>query len=357
MAGCVRSPNGFYSGGDGVTPSPTPTTTDACYYRGIVLDGSAYRVLVDDFGRILTDDVAEGSKRAFAWNDEGFADGFSESGTYSTEFARFAADWGVDAGIVSFGEDTVTVVGDDDNVELQYTPGSLELTPIVSQLTNGLTSPTMFTRTLNDGTDDVTFVCDADGKICTWDNGSYFLTVQDDQFVHSNNASMLAVLETAAGGSTAITVSANGDYHKYTLDGYSFITNDEAVITFGEVDEIIEAELEGGGKIIPVSISYISGEGLYLESGQVTERETLTQIPVVIDTEGNKHVIRCTMTSSKFYGLYLGSNAPGYAGVWWQGIDADGVSAPVETGSYMPDSFTTWLFDHGLNGQVYWDAD
>lgn len=341
-----------------MTPSTTPTpTTNTCFYRDAEFKGETVQVLVDAFGRMLVQDD-DGTIGGIAWNEDGVTTDFETNGDYAAQFNAIRTAFGESDVITEMNDDNVTFTDDEGNsVLLIFDDANKRFIPIVSEIENG--TPNMFKRTLNVNGTDVTFVCDADGKVCYFNDGYFLLVENGDEFSPSSDGSTLNALYTAAGGSVEVTVTESSDTNmkKVANGNYFFVLNQDGYVTFGSVTNFIYPQLEGGGHIIPVSIGYVSGEGLTIEDSQVVRRETLSKIPVVIDNDGAKHVIRCTVTQSKYYGQYAGKNVPGWDQAWWGGIDADGVGAPVETGYLEADSFTTWLFDHGLNGQIYWDGD
>lgn len=342
---------GIYDGSP-IAPTPTPTpSTNACFYRDVTLGPDTYHALVDEFGRLLVkkdDSNVEG----FAWNENGVADSFDNVGRFSEVFIEIRSSWGQSNVIIDHTGNTVIFRHDDEVVTLNYSSNTGNVVPTVSQLTDG--TPNMFYRTLNDGTNDIDVVCDADGKLCVID-GTDYIQKSEDEFITVNDSTKLAALSTAAGGTTAVTAEESSDTNmtKITNGNYFFVFNMDGYITFGSVNWFVTAELEGGGEIIPESVEYMAGT-----AEQEGETYYFSQVPVVVAKDGTKHIIKCTATSSKYYGLYLSKNAPGWDnGVWWTAINVEGADVACLTSSYMKDSFVTWLIDNGITPQIYWDHD
>lgn len=263
-----------------MTPSPTPTpSTDACYYRDAQFNGSTVHVLVDAFGRMLVMDD-NGTYFGIAWNDNGLTSDFESDGDHAAEFNAIRTAWGYNECITDFTDEAITFT-DEGGESVQLTFDNVEKTyvPIVSEIENG--TPNMFYRTLNDGTDDITFVCDADGKICVFNDSYFLIKTNENQFVPSNNASMLNVLSSAAGGSTVITqeLSTEGEFNKYTNGEYSIVTNANGDITFGELSGLPSPVLyykdcytdTPNGRVNGVIVCNGSGNILYIERNYVKD--------------------------------------------------------------------------------------
>lgn len=150
------------------------------------------------------------------------------------------------------------------------------------------------------------------------------------------------------GETDTIVDAAGSSYFVMTTDQDGYYRDGSAKIPAAPVP--ITAELSGGGIIIPVSIEYVTGS-----SEEDGEPVTLDSVPVVVDSNGIKHVIVCDYTSTKYYGLELGKNVSGGMGAWYHGITVPDTGDKVLTGEYTKKSFVQWLFDHGINGQVFWD--
>lgn len=183
---------------------------------------------------LIQDDVTD--VLGMAWNENGVATDFETNGDYAAQFNAIRSAFGETDVITDLTDNTVTFLDAGGNsVLLSFDNENKRFIPIVSAIENG--TPNMFIRTLNDGNSDVTFVCDADGKVCYFGNG-YLLLVNDDVITQSSDGALLNRLYTACGGSTEITnhVSADGDYYKYTNGDFSFVTNAIGGVTFGEVN-------------------------------------------------------------------------------------------------------------------------
>lgn len=219
-----------------MTPSPTPTpTTNACFYRDAEFNGETVHVLVDAFGRMLVQD-SETDLQGMAWNENGVTPEFETNGYYVAQFNAIRTAFGESDVITDITDNSVTFTdAEGGSVLLSFDNENKRFIPIVSEIENG--TPNMFFRTVNDGNADVTFVCDADGKVCYFGAGYLLLVTNGDEITQSSDGALLSRLYNACGGSTEITnhVSADGDYNKYTLDEFSFVTDAHGGVTFGIV--------------------------------------------------------------------------------------------------------------------------
>lgn len=215
-----------------MTPSPTPTpTTDACFYRDAEFNGSTVHVLVDAFGRML---VMEdyGVYYGIAWNDSGLTSDFESDGDHAADFNAIRTAWGYNDSITELGEATITFTDEEGNsVLLTFDSENKEFVPNVGELTNG--EETIFYRTLNDGTDDINCLCNSNGLLLVAD-GKFF-TYSNEEVSEQSDATALAALTTAAGGSDEgqLVVSSDGNYSKITFDDYSIVYNMDGDITMG----------------------------------------------------------------------------------------------------------------------------
>lgn len=176
-----------------------------------------------------------GNISGVAWNDEGITDDFDNMGSMSTQFNAIRNEWGEHDCITEDTGTTVTFTTDDEPVLLTFDTQTNNFVPVVGELTDG--TPNMFTRTLNDGTSDVTIVCDADGKLCVIDGTHYIQKSAQDEFSLMNDDTKLLALTTAAGGTVAVTAteSSDTDMTKITNGNYFFVFNQDGYVTFGEI--------------------------------------------------------------------------------------------------------------------------
>lgn len=261
MAACLRSAVGFYNGGGGVTPTPTPTpTTDKATYRTLQWNGSTVKALCDVYGRLFTRyDSANDVYNGVAWTDEGLDKTFDSIDEHADAFLTLIRTYGHNDAVTGEGVDNVVINLDGTSTEFTFTDG--QLVPVSSAWVNGAV-PTLFKRSLNDGTADVVVVCDADGKLVLNTNGEgYYIYNNEYDAINprSNNQSELVA---AAGGSVlADTFGDNdGNYYLINLDGYTVCANDDGVVTVGDITEwpvstlvrSIQVPFGGGNVNIPV---------------------------------------------------------------------------------------------------------
>lgn len=186
---------------------------------------------------LIQDD--DGTYFGRAWNDNGLTGDFESDGEHAQAFNQIRSAWGENNCITYFTDNTVTFTdAEGGSVLLSFDNEKKTFVPIVSEIENG--TPNMFKRTINVNDNDVTFVCDADGKVCWFNNnGNFLLLINDDEITPTVDGALMNSLVAATGGSTEITneQSADDDYNKYTNGDYSFVTDANGSITFGEVTE------------------------------------------------------------------------------------------------------------------------
>ena len=84
----------------------------------------------------------------------------------------------------------------------------------------------------------------------------------------------------------------------------------------------------------------------------------LDAIPVLVDNNGNEYFIENTSSTSKFYQMYAGKNAPGGDDTWREGCDDATNANTIQTGEYSgADSLWSWMFAQGLNPQIMYDYE
>jgi hypothetical protein len=306
---------------------------------------------------IMTDG---GNISGVAWNDEGITDDFDNMGSMSTQFNAIRNEWGEHDCITEDTGTTVTFTTDDEPVLLTFDTQTNNFVPVVSELTNG--TPNMFKRTLNVNGSDVTFVCDADGKVCYFNDGHFLVVENGDEITPSSDGAVLNALYTAAGGSVAVTAteSSDTDMTKITNGNYFFVFNQDGYVTFGEITELFAFEDLEGKIIIPAGFRTING--------QVTrDNETfdLNDVPVLVDKEGREYYLKCMRVSSVIYGNYFIANIPAYEdaipGVWVSNFNSSIVGATDSNSADLkydlPDEHWTWLFNHGLNPLIMQTSD
>lgn len=238
MAACLRSAVGFYNGGGGVTPTPTPTpTTDKATYRTLQWNGSTVKALCDVYGRLFTRyDSANDVYNGVAWTDEGLDKTFDSIDEHADAFLTLIRTYGHNDAVTGEGVDNVVINLDGTSTEFTFSDG--QLVPVSSAWVNGSTS-TLFRRTLNDGTNDVVVVCDAEGKLVLNTNGVGFYIYNNEYGAINPRTINQSELVAAAGGSVlADTFGDNdGNYYLINLDGYTVCANDDGVVTVGDITE------------------------------------------------------------------------------------------------------------------------
>ena len=359
MAGCLRPAAGFYGGGSGVTPSPTPQLPEgSAYWRPVTLGGTVFKALVDSFGRLYTHEDGN-AVYGFAWSAEGEQlPDFDNSSRYSEAFANCYNNWGHNNKLVEFTGNTAIIEYDGQQIPLVYDDMSGEITPNVPQMTNG--TPDIFIRTLNDGTADVKVLVAGDGSLLVHANSYFLVNSESGEITVEDDATKLAALTEAAGVSVSVDefVEDASGFFKIVNNGYTVIVNFDGYVTFGEVTDLVIMELADGSTMIPASIEYVSGTGVIDDGQGGGESFNLTEIPVVVDTAGVKHVIECGSSQSKFYGQKLGKNVPGGLGAWYNTVTVEGAGSIVSTDSFSNTNPTwVWMHDHGLKDTIFFDYD
>lgn len=202
---------------------------------------------------LVQDDVTD--VLGMAWNENGVTTDFETNGDYAAQFNAIRTAFGESDVITDLTDNTVTFTdAEGGSVLLSFDNEQKTFVPIVSEIENG--TPNMFKRTINVNDSDVTFVCDADGKVCWFNNnGNFLLLINDDEITPTVDAALMNSLVAATGGSTEITneQSSDDDYNKYTNGDYSFVTESHGGVTFGEVNEwplpnnrLYAIEVDGG---------------------------------------------------------------------------------------------------------------
>ena len=243
MEGQLCCSVGFLGGGS-VTPSPTPTpTTEKATYRVLQWNGSSVKALCDVYGRLFTRyDSANDVYNGVAWTNEGLDKTFDSIDEHADAFLTLIHTYGHNDAVTGEGVDNVVINLDGTSTEFTFTDG--QLVPVSSAWANGST-PTLFKRTLNDGTDDVVVVCDADGKLVLNTSGEGYFIYNNESDAISPRSNNQSALVTAAGGSVlADTFGDNdGNYYLISLDGYTVCANDDGVVTVGIVNELVSADI------------------------------------------------------------------------------------------------------------------
>lgn len=145
-------------------------------------------------------------------------------------------------------------------------------------------------------------------------------------------------------------------------DGWSFVIDNETITCDGnnispDVVSYYFAETSEGNYFAPVSLTFMAG----MAKKDEDVYENMPAIPVVVDSEGNKYLIKNTQGTSKYYGYIAVKNVPGGDGAWWsqvaEDVVVDGVDGICLTGDWGYNSFLKWLYSKGLDSQIMYDYD
>lgn len=220
----VEDENALYTHGkkfkfvDEVTPSPTPTSK-AQLARFILAtygaDGEV-QVLTDTYGRILTQYTEDGDYRTACvyvpgdsridWDTAG-----------DTELVTLLSKYGYNDAL-TIENNNVTISDNGDTETLTWDSAAMDFTVDVEMFQNG--AQNMLFRTVNDGSRDVTVLCDSDGKAIQADilgeytnvlftvanNGSEIDTITDD-----DTYSREGIINACGGAAVNVTVDYAGE--------------------------------------------------------------------------------------------------------------------------------------------------
>lgn len=244
----VLNQDGEYREGSARVPKDPTPTTDKATYRTLQWNGSTVKALCDVYGRIFTRyDSANDVYNGVAWTNEGIDKTFDSIDEHADAFLALIRTYGHNDAVTGEGVDNVVINLDGTSTEFTFTDG--RLVPVSSAWANGST-PTLFRRTLNDGTNDVVVVCDADGKLVLNTNGEGYYIYNNEYDAINPRTINQSELVTAAGGSVlADTFGDNdGNYYLISLDGYTVCANDDGIVTVGVIS------------VYPPSLIYQRGE-------------------------------------------------------------------------------------------------
>lgn len=267
MAGQLRSSVGFLGGG-GVTPSPTPTPK-ARLARFILAQygvSGEVQVLTDTYGRILTQYTQDGDYRTACVYVPG--DSRIDWDTASdTELVTLLGKYGYNDAI-TIVDNNVTINDNGETETLIWDSAAMDFTVDVDMFQNG--TQNMFFRTVNDGSRDVTVLCDADGKaimaptlgeysgvlFSVANNGTEIDTITSD-----GSISAAAVIQ-ACGGSVNVTALDAGESVFLLVKGtHVQFCNADDLATTPEIEEYLEALTWGSG---PGGASILSAGSKFL---------------------------------------------------------------------------------------------
>lgn len=242
-------------------------TTDKATYRVVEWNGSNVKALCDVYGRLFTRyDSSNDVYNGVAWTDEGLDKTFDSIDEHESAFMTLLQTYGHNDAVTAEGVDNVVINLDGTSTEFDFEDG--QLVPVSSAWANGST-PTLFKRTLNDGTADVVVVCDADGKLVlsTGEIG-YFKIINGG--IGSATANQEALI-TAAGGSVEATTFGDndGNYSLISLDGYTVVADQDGNITVGAVSEWPEPTPAYGRKLKSGYWYLTDGDGMIVATNEV----------------------------------------------------------------------------------------
>lgn len=193
------------------------------------------KALCDVYGRLFTRyDSSNDFYNGVAWTDEGLDKSFDSIDEHESAFMTLLKTYGHNDAVTGEGVDNVVINLDGTSTEFTFTDG--QLVPVSSAWANG-TTPTLFKRTLNDGTADVVVVCDADGKLVLTTSGNAYYKIINGGIGES--ISNLSTLVTAAGGSVEATTFGDndGNYYLINLDDYTVVADDNGIVTVGTIGD------------------------------------------------------------------------------------------------------------------------
>lgn len=337
MGGCLRPAAGFYGGGGGVTPSPTPQVPEgSAYWRPVTLGGTVFKALVDSFGRLYTHED-EGVVSGFAWSAEGEQlPDFDNMGRYSEAFSSCYSNWGHNNKLVEFTGNTAIFEYDGQQIPLVYDELSGEITPNVPQMTNG--RPDIFIRTLFDGSNLVKVLVTGDGTLLVHANSYFLVNSESGEITVEDDATKLAALTEAAGVAVTVDefVEDTDGFFKIVNNGYTVIVNFDGYVTFGEVKPLFEpavfyrAAAEGnvlvdiygrvivydsqGGSNYDKAFTINNGSVTIVESSTISEIDTWGQTPVEITSADS--VISFTLRDAVYTIPAAGGDITPSVSVW-----------------------------------------
>lgn len=228
----IRNTAGFYDGA-GVTPAPTPVpTTDQATYRVVEWNGASVKVLCDKYGRLFVlKDTTSDNIDGVAWTAEGIDNTFDNIDQHEQAFTEIIHTYGYNDAVRSIGVDNYVIEIGGEEVEFRFQDG--QLVPVASQWQQGAT-PMFFYRTLNDGTNVVTVVCDPHGKLYVIDNDGYLIKGQNG-YAWSIGAAPQALVTNAGGKVTMDAYTDEDETTIISMDGYTVVIDLDGLVTVGEI--------------------------------------------------------------------------------------------------------------------------
>ena len=197
-------------------------------------NGGTVKALCDVYGRLYVNEQLISGENYFAgiaWNENGIV---SEFNSDDEAFTQIILTYGCNDSVLSYNETSATVTINSEPVVFNFTDG--QLVPVTSAWQQGST-PMFFYRTVNDGTNDVTVVCDSDGKLYVNDNDDYIKRVNDG-FAWSTGAASQTLI-TNCGGKVAMDEAAGDDnlMTVISMDDYTVVFTEDGNVTVGEITE------------------------------------------------------------------------------------------------------------------------
>lgn len=171
-----------------------------------------------------------------AWDDNGIVSGFDSD---NEAFMQIILTYGCNNSVLSYNETSATVTINSEPVVFNFTNG--QLVPVTSAWQQGST-PMFFYRTVNDGSSDVTVVCDPEGKLYINDHDDYILRVNDG-FAWSTGAASQTLI-TNCGGKVTMDVAAGDDnlMTVISMDDYTVVFTEDGDVTVGTITEWVDPQ-------------------------------------------------------------------------------------------------------------------
>lgn len=166
-----------------------------------------------------------------AWTDAGIDQTFDNIDQHEQDFTEIVHTYGYNDAVRRFGVNNYVIEIGGEEVEFSFANG--QLVPVASQWQQGAT-PMFYYRTLNDGTNDVTVVCDADGKLCVIENDGYLIKGQNG-YAWSIGAAPQALVTNAGGKVTMTAYTDEDETTVISMNGYTVVIDLDGLVTVGAI--------------------------------------------------------------------------------------------------------------------------
>lgn len=192
-------------------------------------------MLCDVYGRLLVfKDTTSERMDGVAWTDAGIDNTFDNLDQHEQAFTEIIHTYGYNDGVQAIGVDNVSIDIFGTVVDFSFENG--QLVPVASEWQQGET-PMFFYRTLNDGTNDVTVVCDPKGKLYVIENDGYLIKGQNG-YAWSIGAAPQALVTNAGGKVTMTAYSDEDETTIISMDDYTVVIDLDGLVTVGAIEEL-----------------------------------------------------------------------------------------------------------------------